>query len=286
MLPAVIVAAACTLPVIVWNAEHGWASAMHRLVWTQQQAGVSLRNAGALAGGQLLYMSPVIMVLVVAQMVRWWRAREREAALALALVTWVPAAGLWALCLWSSVAEPHWPTLAYLPAIAGLGAWSTSGGGRTLCRWTVAGTVTAAVLTAVGLTAAATPLATRWGLTDPVTDITNELYGWERAARKVREVTPGDAVVVGPHWTVCAQLEWRLHGEREVACVTVEQDDFDVWNPVRTRDPDVYPRLYYVTDDRWRELDGFILTTEARLLATVEVERGGRTVRTFRIYRR
>jgi hypothetical protein len=285
-VPAVVTALACAAPVIVWNHTHGWPSLLHRLVWTQQEAGFSLRNVGALLGGQLLYVSPVMMVLVVVAMARLVRDRRDDTRLVVALLVWIPAAALWLVCLWSRVAEPHWPAVAYLPVLAMLArSWAA----RPSARYNSAiriGAVTAGVFTAIGLLMASSTLVTRLGLVDPKTDITNELRGWDAAAAKILEVTPEDAIVVGPHWTMCAQLEWALQAERKVACLTQERDDWDEWLPLSTRDPKVYPRLYYVTDERFRHLDAFVLTLEARLLSRVEVERGGKVVRTFRIYRR
>ena len=45
-------------PVVLWEAKHGWPMLTHRLVSSQAQAGFSLRNLGALLGGQLAYVSP------------------------------------------------------------------------------------------------------------------------------------------------------------------------------------------------------------------------------------
>jgi hypothetical protein len=288
LIPALVVAAVCALPVIVWNQTHGWSSLLHRLVWTQGEAGFSLRNVGALLGGQLLYVSPVIMVLVVLAMVRLWRDRREDGTSRLLCpLVWIPAIALWLLCLWSRVAEPHWPSVAYLPVIALLArAWVAPTSSARLRKLLHAGTITAGVFTGIGLVMASTSLATRLGLVEPTTDITNELHGWDAAAAKIVEVTPDDALIVGPHWTVCAQLEWALQGRRQVSCLSPEVDDYDTWLPVHPRDPDVYDRLHYVSDDRFRDRDAFVLTLSARLLSKVEVERGGKVVRTFRIYRR
>lgn len=286
-LPMVVVALAVASPVIIWNQTHDWASVMHRFVWTQDQAGPSARNLGALLGGQLLYVSPVVMVLVILAMIHLWRTRSEPRQLLMAVLTWGPAIALWLLCTMSRVAEPHWPVPAYLPVLALLGVqWERSSPFPGRRKWIAAGLGVAVLFTTLGLLVAATPLATRWSVVDPETDITNELRGWDQVREAVLDVTPDRAIVVGPHWTVCAQLEWQLQDRRDVACVTVEQDDWDQWNPIRTRDPEVYPHLYYVTYERFEHLDPFILTTEARLLTTVAVERAGRVVRTFRIYRR
>ena len=288
LLPALVVAQLCALPVLLWNHANGWSSFLHRLVWTQEEAGFSLRNVGALLGGQLLYVSPVIMVLVVLAMVDLWKDRARDdVSRLLCLVVWIPAALLWVLCLWSRVAEPHWPAVAYLPVLALLArAWVAPKSSARLRKLIRAGTITAGVFTGLGLLMASTSLATRSGLVEPTTDITNELHGWDEAAAKIVEVTPEDALVVGPHWTVCAQLEWALQGRRQVSCLSPEVDDYDTWLPVNPRDPDTYGRLHYVTDDRYRDRDAYVLTLSARLLAKVEIERGGKIARTFRIYKR
>jgi len=287
LIPALLTTVACATPIIIWNHAHGWSSLLHRLVWTQGEAGFSLRNVGALLGGQLLYVSPVIMVLVVLAMIRLWKERKDDASRLLSLIVWIPAIALWILCLWSSVAEPHWPAVAYLPVIALLArAWVAPRSSSRLKRLLRAGTITAGVFTAIGLLMVSTTLATRLGLVEPTTDITNELRGWDEAAAKIIEVTPEDALVVGPHWTVCAQLEWALQGQRQVSCLSHEIDDYDEWLPVHPRDPGTYDRLHYVTDDRFRDHDAYVLTLEARLLSMVEIERGGKVVRTFRIYKR
>ena len=291
-VPAMLVAASCSLPVVVWNATHGWASVMHRLVWTQGGAGFSPRNLGALLGGQLLYVSPVLAVLILVSMWKLWKERRGpdSGRLILAL-SWLPAVPLWILCLWSRVAEPHWPVMAYLPILAVVAdSWAGGSGSPVFRKSTTVAAWVAAAMTATGLVAAGTPWLTRAGVVDPATDITNELMGWDRVAAKVAQVTPEDAIIVGPHWTVCAQAEWGMRATcpsgRTVSCLTAERDDWDYWLPVDPRDPDTWKRLHYVTHDRWRHVDASILTLYASLLAKIEVERGGRIVRTFRGYRR
>jgi len=65
-------------------------------------------------------------------------------------------------------------------------------------------------------------------------DLANELYGWPDAVRAVRqeaELAHMDAVVVGPHWVVCGQLEAALRNDPPVGCDTPVHDDFDGWLP-------------------------------------------------------
>ncbi|MBI5498886.1 MAG: glycosyltransferase family 39 protein [Deltaproteobacteria bacterium] len=271
-------AAVVAAPVIVWNAAHGFASVLHRFVWSQPDPGASLRNAGALVGGQLLYLSPVAAVALGWMVVRVWK-RRAEAPVRFCLVAGlVPFAVLGAICLWSRVAEPHWPLpaiLALLP-LAGHAASAAIGRARRLVR--VALGVAVAFDAAVYL-AVLTPLLPAF-VPEPLYvaryDIVNELYGWDRVADAVRRRVPAGGVVVAGHYTMCAQLAWNLRGAGiRVACWTCTPSDFDVWGPgaetTRGR-----PALF-VSDERYPELP----PTAGPANATVTVERGGAVVRRF-----
>jgi hypothetical protein len=133
VLAASLLGSLIFLPVALFELTQGAPMLWHRLVHTQSNAGFSLRNAGALIGGQLVYASPCVAIAAAWITVRLWQrhrtplanrsqARLDSAAsalardpvslalLALTLATGFPLA---VLCLWSRVAEPHWfaPTL-------------------------------------------------------------------------------------------------------------------------------------------------------------------------------
>jgi hypothetical protein len=121
-------------------------------------------------------------------------------------------------------------------------------------------------------------------------DLANDLYAWESALPVLRralvESADSDlppAVVVGPHWTVCAQLHAALPPSVLVGCHAEIPDDFERWLPSATWKR--APVLLYVTDDRFdtepvelrnRRVDG---TWHA------SVRRGGAIVRRITITR-
>jgi hypothetical protein len=281
--------AACViiaLPLARFEALTGWPMLRHRLVETQIDAGVTLRNVGALLGGQIVYLSPAVAGMAVYTGAAAWRQRDDGAVgrlvfMALAL----PAAVLIPLCLWSRVAEPHWlaPALLALPLA---GARATPGLSR---RFTAIGVVTAAALVAGVYAWVLVPGAPGAApdAYDARIDIANELYGWPEVLQAVRETiaeTPsasfGDVAVVGPHWVICAQLEAGLERAVPVGCNTPVTDDFDAW----------WPR------QRWREADTILWVSDGRFgpppmmpwhsalrTRTVAIERGGRVVRSFTI---
>jgi 4-amino-4-deoxy-L-arabinose transferase-like glycosyltransferase len=279
------VALACALPVIVWNAQHGWAGALHRLVWTQSGAGFGLPNAGALVGGQLLYVGPFALALLALAAIRAWKERSSRPGAAVIVAASLPVlAATYALALWSDVAEPHWPAAGYLTLFPAAGALASEarGAARGLAKWAIGFGAAAFVLLHVAVLTPALPALLPGRAYEPRYDLGNELRGWPEVAVALRRA--GARVVVGAHYTVCAQLAFALAlpGDPEVRCASKEIDDFDIWNG-----PFELPRAgaLFVTDNRFDD-DPSRLFPRARIAGPaviVEIERGGRRVRRFEI---
>jgi len=271
------------VPVLLFEARTGWPMVRHRLIDTQAGAGPSLRNIGAVLGGQLLYVSPVLAVCAVLVLRELWR-RERDAVDGLLFrATVLPLAILLPLSLWSRVAEPHWLAPVYLALVLHFAKNEIPFSPR-LSRW------------AVGVAAAMSFFVHAWVLmpemarlmpagSDPKYDLANELYGWQNALEDVKETLRDEAgsesvVVVGPHWVVCAQLHAALGPNVRVGCLTPIRDDFDVWEPrARWQEAD---KIIYVTDNRFPEdpakaLPGMSVARRSR----VTFFRGGRLARVF-----
>jgi hypothetical protein len=282
------------LPVLLYEMKLGWPMLQHRFVDTQQGAGaglVFLRNLAALVAGQLLYVSPIFAVVAVFVARDLVRDRARDAGARLLFLAFaVPLVPLFALCAWSPVAEPHW----IAPALLALPIHAARRGINLSRRTFVAGASVAAALTLGAHVWVLSPASARLmpETTDPKLDIASELYGWPTALEAVREQMTGAAtpfdpegrevVVVGPHWTVCAQLHAGLPGVR-VGCATTIKDDFDAWVP-----RDQWRRaehVLYVTDNRFEGDGGEQLPAHAKSAQSrVRIMRGGRTARIFQLY--
>jgi 4-amino-4-deoxy-L-arabinose transferase-like glycosyltransferase len=261
------VALAVASPYVLWSARQDWIGLTHRLVWTQPGAGPSWRNLGALIGGQLAYVGPPMLVLLVS-------ALRRGVAEAPRLVAIPALVGVALLGLWSRVAEPHWTAAAWLPLVAAAGVDRDAVDGprrRRLRRVAVGwGLGVLLVLHAIVLT----PLVPALVPTppyDPRWDLANELHGWPAVARRVRRLRRGREPVAAGHWTMCAQLEVAL-GE-PVLCPTREVDDWDLWGRGALASGRT---ALFVTDARYPEPPG-----GARPRGALEVRRGGRVVRRF-----
>jgi hypothetical protein len=272
-------------PVFVFEARSGWPMLVHRLSDTQSAAGLSLRNAAALVGGQLAYLSPLVAFLVVVAAREAWRGRADAVGTLLLAASAIPAAVLVPLALWSRVAEPHWVA----PAMLALGPALARSSAALSRRLVVASAAIAAACVIAVHAWVLVPGALRLAPAsyDARLDIANELYGWPEVLSAVREevaaqASPGleDVSVVGPHWVICAQLEADLRGDVRVGCNTPIRDDFDTW----------WPR------DRWRNAESIVWVTDDRYgppprlplhalftLRKIRIKRADRVVRTFTI---
>ncbi|MBN1773112.1 MAG: glycosyltransferase family 39 protein [Deltaproteobacteria bacterium] len=284
-------------PVLAWNLAHDFASVRHRLWWSQPETGLSLRNLGALVGGQLGYLSPVVAVLLGwavvrgGRMVRGWAVADakappaRASAIRFCLVgTLVPFALLGSVCLWSRVAEPHWPLPAYLallPLAGTLVAGATTRGVRRLYGWAVGVAAAFDVLAYVVVLTPVLPAVVPEPLYVAKYDLVNELYGWDDVAAAVRRRVPEGGVVAAGHYTMCAQLAWNLRDSGiEVGCRTATPSDFDFRAPGRERLAS--SPVLWVSDERYpgrpERTDGAALPEPVQI---VEIRRGGTTVRRF-----
>jgi len=283
-------------PIVQFEAETGWPMLRHRFIDTQHDAGAArvLRNLGVLLGGQVVYLSPVFAVLVVVVARDLWLQRSRDAVSRLLFYAFaIPVLPLLALCVWSPVAEPHWlaPAFLVLPLHAARRIGETVLASK---RVTSIALGVAAFLTAVAHVWVLAPAAARLfpESADPKIDIASELYGWPTAIGAVKEQmatasTPFDpegreVVVVGPHWTICAQLQAALPGVR-VGCATPIADDFDAWLP--REEWRAAEHVLWVTDNRYpgegaEQLPGHVKEAQSR----IRYLRGGRTARIFEMY--
>jgi hypothetical protein len=124
----------------------------------------------------------------------------------------------------------------------------------------------------------------------PRYDIANDLYAWQTGLPLVRraliESATADApppIVVGPHWTVCAQVHAGLPGSVLVGCDGLEPADFATWLPQATWKS--APTLLYVTDDRFDSAPPSLRQRRHDGEWHATVIRGGRVVRRIAVVR-
>jgi hypothetical protein len=266
-----LVAAACCLPILVWNAQHDWVTVRHLLGLSGIQARAEEPRVHLL--GPLVYVAGQCALLLVFWFLAWAAAMVahrpwREADPGVRYLWWLSAPMFLTFLLFSprtDGGEVNWPVTAYLSGLVLAAAWL----GRQLAsprvwyrRGTVAGLGAACVL---GLLLTGFmhfsdrlyPVLARLAgpprshLDCPVRrlDPTCRLRGWRRGLAAevdvvrawLRAVEGREPVLVGVSWTLPGELGVYCEGHPQaysVGPVAHERhSQYDLWpNPVTDGD--------------------------------------------------
>jgi hypothetical protein len=278
-------------PVVADEIARDFPMLRHRLFDTQKDAGLSLRNVGALVGGQLIYVTPPLLVAAFAIARNLHRRRDDDAGSRLLWSVTMATLPLVLLCCVSRVAEPHWVAPLYLALPLHLARRARD---ERLVSPRVA---TSAIVTG----AVAALIAHAWVLFPvgprllgesytPRYDLANDLYAWEAGLPVLRRALVESAatdlppaIVVGPHWTVCAQVHAALPSGVLVGCQAAIRDDFARWLPASVWQR--APVILYVTDDRFEARAGDLRDHRIDFSWQADVRRGGVRVRRITITR-
>ncbi len=299
---AMLIALACTIPVIAWNSQHEWAS-LRLHVTRHSAAGVTPSQVGMFLGGQALYYSPLLWgaylyALVVAAR-RGLRGRgddspERRRAYAFVALLALPTLSVFTVVgLWTPESEPHWTAMGFLPLVLGTAMlwderWPAGGAPTPRLRrfaWIACGLpgILLVLLHVHILTPLLLPLIPE---RDRPVDIVAELSGWPEVGARTRAIAAAmqNPVLLHYHYTKCSQLWLSVNGELPLACLNDREDQYDFWQDEAAL---VGRNMVYVTDavygrdpaTLWR----FDQCTEET--PKLEIRRGGFQLRTFTFWR-
>src|SRR5207302_1498002 len=187
-------------PILVWNAQHGWASLAFWLHagGAPGPPGGNPRGWGLLANTavELAYGGPLLFPAMVWALWRSWRQGRRDERFAYLALAGFPTLLIVALAGLLGVDRPNWAAPAYLAGVLALGALWPPRLARTAFASTLA--LSLAVLVLVPIVPALPP-ALRW----------DELYGWrEVTAEMIRRADalgdPGHVLLVGQRYNQAA----------------------------------------------------------------------------------
>jgi 4-amino-4-deoxy-L-arabinose transferase-like glycosyltransferase len=202
------------LPNVLWNAQNDWISYAFQL---RQGAGGGFEPVRLLenVAGQLGAASPILLGLLVAGWLALLRRRPVSDADRFALATSLPVFAFFCAVGFSGKLLPHWTAVGWwtgslVVVRAGLAALEAGGArARRWRRWAVAGTALAWLMIVAIYAGVARPLVGQiWQTARPALralaervpaleppppfgprlDLTNDLYGWETAARRIEEI--------------------------------------------------------------------------------------------------
>jgi 4-amino-4-deoxy-L-arabinose transferase-like glycosyltransferase len=204
-------ALAMAIPVLVWNAEHGWASFVFQGGRGIPGPGVKPTQFLLMALGEILYLLPWIFAILVAALAEAWRDRADERKFFLFCLALPPIVLFTLTPLWGARGLPQWTMPGWFFAYPLLGAWlDERASDGALRRWAVVSTGALATVAALFAVQAATGfplrfLPQRWKVADP----TLEAFAW-RDLRAIPLFSPLPAFVLSTHWSDAGKIALAL----------------------------------------------------------------------------
>ncbi len=225
---AALAGALVLVPLVLWNAENGWATLGRALIYEPWISPRSVpENVAALLGMQFVYYSPLgFAALAAALAAAARRARSDERFL---FLVWCVLPTLVVVLYASSraLAKPHYTGPAAITAvIAAAGLWEAWRSGRRagrLMRVTVA-TSAAMTLLVLLLAAVPTPIGAR---------LHEESRGWEEVGRRIEEMMPslgppGEVFILTEGYQAASRVAFAT---RYRYAVVAPFRGFDAWEP-------------------------------------------------------
>jgi 4-amino-4-deoxy-L-arabinose transferase-like glycosyltransferase len=285
---AALLGAALTAPEWIWGARHGWENLRFAMVGRHQDPAASLGYLIDYLAGTIALASPL---LAIAAVVGWWRLRRREELrwqVARIAAAFPPL--FFAVVALRSSASPHWagPGLAVAIPLLALVSYR---GRKTLVALGVASGVLLSMLVVVVVAIPETLLEANWsypGRPDKIsTDKLGAIVGNEEIARRVAAArSPGELVASesysdvhlhaflsgGELPTRLANITGGSHGLASLYWHTPES--------LRGRD------FLFMTEKEDGIIEGLLpVFEEVTELDPIEIERAGKIVRTYRLFR-
>jgi len=134
----IVLPALMFVPVLMWNAEHGWVTATHTAEHFDRPGSGALMNVGEFIFGQIVIFSPIIWIqffcLFVA-LLRRFRTQDRKTRFQL-FFSAIPVAIFFLISLRQRV-NANWPAVFYLAAVPMHTAWGLAllSGSASLDKW-------------------------------------------------------------------------------------------------------------------------------------------------------
>ena len=200
---AALLALVVITPVLAWNARHGWVSLAFQGARAEAAGQFRPAQVGAMAIGEIAFLSPWIAAPLVAALIEGARRAARDERRLFLVCLALPTIVVFTLTpLWGAKGLPHWSMPGWLFVYPLLGAWLAQprAAALSLRTWAIASAALLAAIAAVVVAQAATGFATRLiplrsGAVDPTLETLD--WGALRAAPGLQSA----AFVVAAKWT-------------------------------------------------------------------------------------
>jgi len=236
-----ILALAFLVPLLVWNANHGWITLHHTAGHFEGSRSFFLATTGEFIGAQIGVISPFTWLLFSALsvfLVLNFRSLDRR-AIYLLCFSFLPLIGVFALSFRQRI-EPNWPAAFYPAAMVLLAAWGCGvvSAGPLMDSWrpwfkkgVIVGAVMALLTYALPFWAGSAPGPWAQKLVD-------RLQGWRQlgleAGKAFGEVPrPGSTFVFALNRQMTSELAFYMPGQPRVydwGRTGIPENQYDIWD--------------------------------------------------------
>ena len=221
---AAMVALAMITPVIVWNAQHGWASFEFQGGRGVPEGGLRPAQLVTMIFGQIAFLSPWIFAPLVMGLASAFHQRADERRLFLLCLS-LPTIALFTVTpLWGGRGQPHWTMPGWFFAFALMGVWLTQFGvsASALRRWAGVSSVLLAAIAGAAILQASTgwpwlALTAGAGFADPML----EAFEW-RELRQAPIFDQAPSFVIATKWSDAGKIALALGPQTPVFVLSNE----------------------------------------------------------------
>ncbi len=275
---AALIAAALATPILLWNAQHGWASLSYQLVDRHLGPFQPLPTLRRFLVSQQA-LSPLLwavcMVALARSAVLARRGSDEHAFLVAGSATVLAFFGVFALHTW---VNPNWTGLAYVPLLVSAADLVDRR------HWAIR----IVPLAVAALMTAALYVQGLW-LPFPITgpnDVAGDLHGWDELAVRVRSLRAGmpdpeRTFVYARRFQYAALAAFHVGDGVEVTRLGTTRDAYDDWRD----DARLAGRDAILFGDSWQPPAPYVGFRACQPAGDLPIVRGGRTVRTFLFWR-
>jgi hypothetical protein len=294
---AAVVGLALFAPVIVWNAQHGWASFLYQGNRAGGFHGLQLAMLLEALVGQILYLTPWIWVVLVIVLVGHLRRgpgnwSDSEAFL---ICQAVPALTLFMGLSTFQRIMPHWPLIGFVALMPMLGrTWSErlAADPSRVTRRLIFVAAAPVVLAILFITHARTGLlqdsrGQLLGLFRPASDPSVDTIRWDQIARALKRrglLDDPRSFLFTDYWCFSAELAMATRSAVPVACFHRDARSFTFWS--RPEDWVGRDGIFVRVEDGLAEAANYTpWFSRIESLASIPIVRAGATMETVRLYR-
>jgi len=210
---AALIAAAIFSPVLIWNAQHHWASFVFQLHHgTTGGDSSSFKNLLDYVGGQFAICTPVLLIICIAALIIYSRRKDNPPQVRILLFSAAAPLLFFAVSALRRRPEANWPMFAYFPAILLFACYLAEEWGRRRVFWAEV----AIKIALMGTLIIHFPELI-WKISPKIgSPQWDQLFGWRDLAEKQVDPLRIGSPVFAADYGYASELSFYLPGQPEV----------------------------------------------------------------------